>query len=161
MNRQYHAHRSMGGANPLRVGTIPLGGVFYVQDQGYWNARGLLPAVLRDPMIVVAFLNGSFGATRRDRSTGQWASTYAGNRTDLALLRSLRDGRLHTVRISDLQALEEQGLTKGTVGYPTRPNLQFYRQGTLLTPVSRPAPELTSSPRRKPATRHQPRALAA
>jgi hypothetical protein len=37
--RQYFAHRRCGGCNPLGVGVIPVGAIFYIQDEGWWRDR--------------------------------------------------------------------------------------------------------------------------
>ena len=86
MLRQYHAQRRQGGDNPLGVGTIALGSIFYLQDDGYWRARFGRAAVCRTPWIVESFLNGQYHAARRDPATGHWLSVYAANRTDLAVM---------------------------------------------------------------------------
>ena len=39
MIRQYFAHRRRGGCNPLGVGVIPVGAIFYIQDEGWWRDR--------------------------------------------------------------------------------------------------------------------------
>ena len=116
MLRQYHAPRRQGGDNPLGVGTIALGSVFYLQDDGHWRARFRGGASCRAPWIVEAFLNGQYHAARRDPDTGHWLSVYVANRTDLALVRSLRDGRRRTVAIRVLQLHEDEGL-----GWPDNP----------------------------------------
>ena len=116
MLRQYHAPRRQGGDNPLGVGPIAIGSVFYLQDDGYWRARFRGAAICRAPWIVEAFLNGQYHAARRDPVTGHWLSIYAANRTDLALVRSLHDGRRATVAIRTLQLHEDEGL-----GWPGNP----------------------------------------
>ena len=121
MLRQYHAQRRRGGDNPLGVGTVALGSVFYLQDDGHWRARFRGAAVCRAPWIVEAFLNGQYHAARRDPATGRWLSVYAGNRTDLALVRSLRDGRRSAVAIRLLQLHEDEGLGRPDNRSPTLP----------------------------------------
>lgn len=54
MMRQYGAQRCRGGDNPLRVGTIAVGSVFYLQDQGYFRARYGEAPICRAPWIVEA-----------------------------------------------------------------------------------------------------------
>jgi hypothetical protein len=39
MIRQYYAPRSRGGDNPLRVGIISSGAIFYLLDEGWWRDR--------------------------------------------------------------------------------------------------------------------------
>ena len=49
MIRQYLAQRSQGGANPLRVGVVAVGSIFYLQDEGFFHDRHGGRAVCRDP----------------------------------------------------------------------------------------------------------------
>ena len=123
MLRQYHAQRRQGGNNPLGVGTIALGSIFYLQDDGYRRARFGGTAVCRTPWIVEGFLNGQYHAARRDLATGHWLSVYVGNRTDLAVLRSLRDGRRQSVAVRLLQLHEDEGFGLPDNRYPTLPIL--------------------------------------
>ena len=123
MLRQYHAPRRQGGDNPLGVGTVVLGAVFYLQDDGHWRARFRGGAICRAPWIVEAFLNGQYHAARCDPDTGHWLSVYVANRTDLALVRSLRDGRRRTVAIRVLQLHEDEGLGLPDNRYPALPTL--------------------------------------
>lgn len=139
MNRQYHAHRRQSGDNPLGVGTIALGSVFYIQDRGYWEDRFRGRAVCRNPWIVEAFLNGELCAASRDLATGHWRNVFLGNRTDTALVRSLRDGRRKTVAIRMLQMLEEHGLTMGEARYPSLPELRLHPQAQDLMRPATPA----------------------
>ena len=37
MLRQYYAQRCRGGDNPLRVGVIAVGSIYYLQDQGLFS----------------------------------------------------------------------------------------------------------------------------
>lgn len=123
MLRQYHAQRRQGGDNPLGVGTIALGSIFYLQDDGYWRARFGRAAVCRTPWIVESFLNGQYHAARRDPASGHWLSVYAANRTDLAVLRSLRDSRRQSVTVRLLQLHEDEGFGLPDNRYPTLPTL--------------------------------------
>ena len=123
MLRQYHAQRRQGGDNPLGVGTVALGSIFYLQDDGYWRARFGRTAVCRTPWIVEAFLNGPYHAARRDPATGRWLSVHVTNRTDLAVLRSLRDGRRQSVAIRLLQLHEDEGFGRPDNRYPALPTL--------------------------------------
>ena len=134
MFRQYYAQRARGGHNPLRVGVIPVGAIFYLQNESWWRDRFRGRAVCRDPWIVEAFLNGTMGASRRNRDTGMWESTYRTGRSDIALVRSLRDGRRRRVQVRTLQLLEELGLVQQPTAYPSLPDLRFYRaSGTART----------------------------
>jgi len=134
--RQYGAQRSMGGHNPLRVGVIPVGAIFYLQDDGWWRDRFRGKAICRTPWIVECFFNGIMGASRCNRETGQWESTYISGRSDMALLRSLRDGRRSRVAVRTLILHEDEGLRLDSCTYPTRPALRFYRRSarSTLTP---------------------------
>ncbi|MHB0672312.1 Hypothetical protein HVPorG_03923a (plasmid) [Roseomonas mucosa] len=123
MLRQYHAQRRQSGDNPRGVGTVALGSIFYLQDDGYWRARFGRTAVCRTPWSVESFLNGQYHAARRDPATGHWLSVYAANRTDLALVRSLRDGRRRTVAIRLLQRHEDEGSGRPDNRYPALPSL--------------------------------------
>ncbi|UFN51698.1 hypothetical protein LPC08_24575 (plasmid) [Roseomonas sp. OT10] len=70
-----------------------------------------------------SFLNGQYHAAWRDPATGHWLSVYAANRTDLAVLRSLRDGRRRTVAIHLLQLHEDEGFGRPDNRYPALPTL--------------------------------------
>lgn len=127
MFRQYYAQRARGGHNPLCVGVIPVGAIFYLQDESWWRDRFRGRGVCRDPWIVEAFLNGTMGASRRNRDTGLWESSYRAGRSDMAVVRSLRDGRWRQVAVRTLQLLEELGLAQLPTRYPSLPDLRFYR----------------------------------
>jgi len=128
MMRQYGAQRCRGGANPLRVGTIAVGSLFYIQDQGHFRDRHGGAPVCRTPWIVEAFLNGMMHATRRDPDTDRWRSSYWSGRSDTAVVRSLRDGRRQAVPVHLLQLHEDRGLCRGFSAYPSLPDLRFYRR---------------------------------
>ena len=72
MIRQYGAQRCIGGNNPRRVGTIPAGAIFHLQDDDWWRDRFRGQPVLREPWMVESFLNGIVGAGRRNAETGRW-----------------------------------------------------------------------------------------
>ena len=94
MIRQYYAQRARGGDNPLRVGTVAAGGIFYLQYEGFFRDRFGGAAVCRTHWQVPGFLNGAMGAARRNRDTNLWEDTYRSGRSDMALVRSLRDTHL-------------------------------------------------------------------
>lgn len=71
MLRQYFAPRRQGGVNPLGVGTVALGSIFYIQDDRFWRDRYRGRPCLRHPWIVEAFLNGELHAARRDPISGR------------------------------------------------------------------------------------------
>ena len=128
MMRQYFARRRRGGTNPLGVGVIAVGSVYYLQDATYFrdrSARGR--AVRKEPWMVEAFLDGELHASRRDRDGGSWESTYVSGRCDLAVVRSPRDGRRRTVAVHLLLLHDDLGLTRGITGYPTVPDMRFHR----------------------------------
>lgn len=128
MMRQYGAQRCRSGDNPLRVGTIAVGSVLYLQDQGYFRARYGEAPICRASWIVEGYLNGMMHATRRDPDTGMWRSSYWSGRSDTAVVRSLRDGRRQTVSVHVLLLHEDRGLCRGFSAYPTLPDLRFHRR---------------------------------
>ncbi len=128
MIRQYGAQRSQGGDNPLRVGVVAAGSIFYLQDEAFFCDRHGGTAMCRTPWIVEAFLNGTMGAARRNRDTGRWEDVFLSGRSDMALLRSLRDRRqLRQVAVRTLILHDDLGLTKGTTAYPTLPDVHRLR----------------------------------
>ncbi|MHB0726991.1 hypothetical protein ACX4MZ_06400 [Roseomonas mucosa] len=133
MLRQYFAQRCRGGVNPLRVGVVALGSIYYLQDEGFFRDRFDGRAIYRNPWIVEAFLNGQYHAARRDPETGRWVSVFMAGRSDLAVVRSLRDGRCQEVAVRILQLHDDLGLWKAPTGYPTLPDLRFYRQPAATT----------------------------
>ncbi len=128
MIRQYYAQRCRGGDNPLRVGLIPVGAVFFIQEEGWWRDRYRGKPTCRNPWIVEGFLNGTMGAARRNRETGFWENAYRSGRSDTAVIRSLRDGQRREVAVRTLILHEDDGLTKEVNDYPTLPNLRLCRQ---------------------------------
>jgi len=127
MLRQYGANRCRGGNNPLRVGVVAVGSVFYLQDETFFRDRYGGRAVCRNPWQLTAFLNGVIHAARRDPDTGCWRDSVWSGRSDMAVVRSLRDGRCRTIAVRILVLHDDLGLTKGTTAYPTLPDLRFYR----------------------------------
>ena len=127
MMRQYGAQRSQGGHNPLRVGTIPVGANFYLQDESWWRDRYRGQPVCRSPWIVESFLNGLIQASRRSPETSRWEDTFASGRSDMAVVRSLRDGRQQPIAVRMLVLHENEGLTAQMVVNPTLPDLRFYK----------------------------------
>ena len=128
MIRQYGAQRARGGNNPLRVGVIAVGNLYYLQDEGFFRDRHGGRAVCRTPWQVIAFLNGTMGAARRNRDTGLWEDTVRSGRSDMALVRSLRDRRIvRQVSVRTLIVHDDLGLVWGITAYPTLPDLRLYR----------------------------------
>jgi hypothetical protein len=127
MIRQYKAQRRRGGYNPLGVGVISVGSIYYLQDRGFFHDRFGGRAICRNPWIVEAFLNGTFHAARRNRETGCWEDAVISGRSDTAVVRSLRDGRRTTVAVRVLQLHDDFGLTKQTTSYPSFPEMRFFR----------------------------------
>ena len=134
--RQYGAQRARGGSNPLRVGTIAVGTIVYLQDQAFFRDCYANQPVCRTPWLLEAFLNGQLHASRRDRDTGLWESAFRSGRSDMAVVRSLRDWRVvRQVSVHTLLVHDDLGLTKGFSGYPTPPDLRFYRQSGMARPA--------------------------
>ncbi len=127
MTRLYGAQRRRGGANPLGVGVIAAGSLYYLQNASWFSDRYPGPPVCRDPWRIEAFENGLLHAAQRDPNTGHWRSSYWSGRSDMAVVRSLRDGRQRSVSVRLLILHDDLGLNKGTTAYPTLPDLRFYR----------------------------------
>ena len=127
MIRQYGAQRRQGGCNPLGVGVIAAGSIYYLQDRGFFDSRFGGDAVCRDPWIVEAFLNGTCEAARRNRDTGKWESVTLSGRSDTAVVRSLRTGRRRAVSVHLLQLHDDLFLTRQPTAYLTLPDLALYR----------------------------------
>jgi hypothetical protein len=121
MIRQYYAQRCRGGPNPLRVGVIPAGAIFNIQDDGWWRDRYRGRPVCREPWLVEAFLNGTVGAGRRNAETGRWEDVYVAGRSDMALVRSLRTGRRRQLAVRLLILHEDEGLRRDEATYPDLP----------------------------------------
>jgi hypothetical protein len=121
MLRAYHQQRRRGGDNPLGVGIVPLGAIFYVQASDMQGRE----RCVENPWMVVAFRPGERGAARRDPDTGRWEGVRT-SRTDTAVVRSLRDGRERDVAVSILVAHDDQGLSNGATGYPSLPRLDLH-----------------------------------
>ena len=148
MIRQYFAQRCRGGYNPLRVGVIPAGAIFYIQNDGWWRDRYRGRPVCREPWIVEAFLNGTLGAGRRNRETGLWESVVIAGRSDMAVIRSLRTSRRREIAVRLLILHEDTGLRRDAATYPDLPG-EHARRG--LPPFSninpaRPSPRPAGSP---------------
>jgi hypothetical protein len=121
MMRQYYAQRRQGGDNPKGVGVIAVGSIYYLQSDSYWRDRFRGAPVSRDPWIVLAFFNGVVAASRRSVATGKWEEVHVSGRSDLALVRSLRDGRVRKIAVRTLILHDDLGLCKETTEYPTLP----------------------------------------
>ena len=143
MIRQYDAQRARGGDNPLRVGVIAVGSIYYIQSEGFFRDRWSGRAVCRCPWQVEGFLNGIMGAARRNRETGVWEDAYRSGRSDMALVRSLRDRRIvRQVLVHTLIVHDDLGLSKGPTTYPTLPDLRCFRSGRCRPVQVAPAPAL-------------------
>ncbi|WP_166144372.1 hypothetical protein [Methylosinus sp. RM1] len=123
MIRQYYAQRRQGGDNPKGVGVIAVGSIYYLQNDSYWRDRFRGMPVCRDPWIVLAFLNGVVAASRRSVTTGKWEDVFVSGRSDLALVRSLRDGRIRKIAVRTLILHDDLGMCKQATVYPTLPRL--------------------------------------
>ncbi|GAB0119877.1 hypothetical protein [Acidisoma sp. 7E03] len=119
MIRQYGAQRCCGGDNPLRIGTIPIGAIFYLQDDTWWRDRYRGRPICREPWIVEGFLNGIMAASRRSPEDGRWLDLCISGRSDMALIRSLRSNRRRRILVRSLVLHEEEGLRADDGTYPT------------------------------------------
>jgi hypothetical protein len=131
MIRQYKAYRRRGGYNPLGVGVIAIGSIYYLQDRGFFHDRFGGHAICRNPWIVEGFLNGVCAAARRNRETGRWEDVTVSGRSDTAVVRSLRDGRRCAVAVRILELHDDLGLTMQATTYPSLPDLSLHRRGGL------------------------------
>lgn len=121
MLRQYFAQRCRGGNNPLRIGTIAIGAIYYVQPDPWWRQRFWAEPTRREPWIVEAFFNGTVEAVRRDPQTREWLPIYVKGRSDFALVRSLRTGRRERIAVRILQLHDDEALCAGSPHYPALP----------------------------------------
>ncbi len=143
MIRQYYAQRARGGDNPLRVGVIAVGSIYHLQDEGFFRDRYGGRAICRTPWQVEGFLNGTVGAARRNHDTGRWEDAYRSGRSEMALVRSLRDRRVvRQVAIRTLIIHDDLGLWKEPTAYPMLPDVQRFR------PTRFPRAEAPAAPRR-------------
>jgi hypothetical protein len=164
MIRQYYAQRCGGGPNPLRVGVIPAGAIFCIQDDGLWRDRYRGRPVCREPWIVEAFLNGTVGAGRRNAEIGRWEDVYVAGRSDMALVRSLRTGRRRQLAVRMLILHEDEGLRRDDATYPDLP--LSHADGRLPAvsnrAANRPSGRVSPPLQRRPSVVHiQPGAPAA
>lgn len=123
MFRQYFAQRCRGGDNPLRVGVTPAGAIYYLQNEGWWRDRYRGAPTCRAPWIVEAFLNGTLAAARRNPVSGRWEDIFVAGRSDMAIVRSLRDGLRRTVAVRTLILHEDEGLGRDPATYPDLPKI--------------------------------------
>jgi hypothetical protein len=123
MIRQYYAQRRRGGDNPKGVGVIAVGSIYYLQNDSYWRDRFRGMPVSRNPWIVLAFLNGVVAASRRSVATGKWEDVFVSGRSDVALVRSLRDGRIRKIAVRTLILHDDLGMCKQAIKYPSLPQL--------------------------------------
>jgi hypothetical protein len=94
---------------------------------------------------VEAFLNGTMAAARRNRDTGRWEDVYTIGRSDMALVRSLRDrSRVQEVAVRTLIVHDDLCLWKEPTHYPTLPNTSRHQL------VRRAAPALKTTQRNRP-----------
>ncbi len=134
MYRQYHATRHQGGENPFGIGVIPVGAIFYLQNNAWWRDRFRGRPSCRNPWIVESVLNGIMAAARRNQITGLWEDAHLSRRSETAVVRSLRDGGRSVVSIRLLIRHEEEGLRRDPATYPDLPCLARHRRA--------PAPHL-------------------
>jgi len=131
MIRQYYAQRRQGGFNPLGVGTIAIGSIYYIQPNHWWNDRYRGKPDHQEPWIVEAFFNGLMGAATRNPETGFWEDRFISHRSDSALIRSLRTGRRRTILVRTLLLHDDEGLTKGETRSPDLPPLPSRQPKTV------------------------------
>ena len=129
MMQEYKAQRRRGGANPLGVGVIAVGSSYYVQDEGHFRDRCSASPVCKDPWQVEGFTNGVMHAARRNRDTGRWENTYRSGRSDMAVVRSLRDGRRCTVAVRLLVLHDEGPFAHAPAGMTTRDEALIWLAG--------------------------------
>lgn len=110
MIRQYYGQRCQGGNNPRRIGVIPAGAIFYLQDESWWRDRFRGRPSCREPWIVESFLNGTVAAARRNPVTRLWEDSYYARRSDTAIVRSLRSNRRRVILVRTLILHEDEGL---------------------------------------------------
>ncbi len=111
----------------MRVGVIATGSIYYLQDQGHFYPYGDT-AACRDPWIIEGFLNGTVSAARRNPGTSRWEDVYHAGRSEMALVRSLRDGRRRQVSVRILIVHDDLGLTREPTRYPSLPDMRLYRR---------------------------------
>jgi hypothetical protein len=71
-----------------------------------------------------------------NRNTGLWEDVYTIGRSDMALVRSLRDrSRLQEVAVRMLIVHDDLGLWREPTQYPTLPNAQRLRQNRAATSI--------------------------
>ncbi len=139
MNRQYHApSRRQGGDIPYGVGVISVGSIYYLQEDHYWRDRFRGRPLLRNPWIVEAFLNGIMGAARRNPTTGKWESRFISGRSDMAIVRSLRDVRRKTIAVRILILHDDHALYSEPTTYPSLP---AFRTRTIAARPANPPPQ--------------------
>ena len=143
MFRQYFAQRCRGGDNPLRIGTIAVGAIFYIQPDHWWRDRFRGRPTCREPWTVEAFYNGTAAAAFRDPATRQWRDLYVKGRSDFALIRSLRSGRRQRIAVRILQLHDDEGMSPGFQAYPALPPPalveSYFNRNYAGRPPARPA----------------------
>ncbi|WP_174511239.1 hypothetical protein [Methylocella tundrae] len=138
MNRQYRApSRRQGGDNPYGVGVISVGSTYYLQEDHYWRDRFRGRPLLRNPWIVEAFLNGIMGAARRNSTTGKWESRFISGRSDMAIVRSLREGRRKTIAVRILILHDDHDLYSEPTTYPSLPTPRCRPKAITSEPPTR------------------------
>lgn len=106
MIRQYNPQRYRQLADGRRVGTIDVGTIAYIQDRlGRYDRP-----VCRNPWIVLAWIPRELGAATRD-SSGRYVNRFCAG-GHLAIIKSLRDGRVQRVADHYLLAADDLGLTR-------------------------------------------------
>lgn len=103
------AQQSSTAPRVMRIGTIPVGTIVYIQD-GVRPLRGLTqPVICRDPWIVEAWLPCDYSKWNAATRTFTSVRIAGGH---LAIVRSLRSGRVQPVADWILLACIDAGLEK-------------------------------------------------
>ena len=66
MIRQYYAQQRQSGVNPLGIGVIAVGSVYYLQTEDFFRDRFGGRPTYREPFIVEAFMNGTACALAKE-----------------------------------------------------------------------------------------------
>jgi hypothetical protein len=91
----------------LRVGTVSVGTIVYLQDDVHPLTGLSRPPIVRNPWIVEAWLNRDYSISR----SGKWTTIKCAG-GHLAVARSLRDGRRQLVADWILLACLDAGLER-------------------------------------------------
>lgn len=86
---------------------------------------------------------------RGNSETGLWEDVYLSGRSDMALVRSLRDRRrVQQVAVRVLRLHDDLGLWKQPTSYPTLPDVKRYRPSKFKGDTVSPPPPARRKSRR-------------